>query len=239
MTNLTSNRVSEPSLDQAGKKRIVVVLAYFAIEAGILFLAAGQMAWLEAWIYLALRLSAFLTLGIWAARKNPELINERGRRSDKTKPWDKVFGAIYAPLMLITPAVAGLDAVRYGWSNFPAPWKVVGFVLCIPAMILPYWAMSVNQFMVTTVRLQEERGHRVVRNGPYQYVRHPMYVGAILLLLSGPLLLGSWWALVPGGLATVALLVRTKLEDQTLRLELPGYADYAQRTRYRLLPGIW
>ncbi len=99
--------------------------------------------------------------------------------------------------------------------------------------------MLVNAFLVTTVRIQEERGHRVVTNGPYRFLRHPTYVGAILFTWGGPLLLGSWWALIPGTIAVIAFVVRTYLEDRTLQAELPGYQEYTQQVRYRLLPGVW
>jgi protein-S-isoprenylcysteine O-methyltransferase Ste14 len=89
------------------------------------------------------------------------------------------------------------------------------------------------------VRIQEDRGHQVVTGGPYRYVRHPMYVGIILLFPCMALFLGSWWALVPASLIAILMVIRTALEDRTLRAELPGYAEYAQRVRYRLLPGVW
>jgi len=239
MTGMKSSGTEKPSLDRSGKKRIVTVLLYFSIEGIVLLLAAGRSNWTEAWIYLGLRFLALLTLGVWAARKNLEVVNERGRSSDKTKSWDKVFAAIYAPLIFITPAVAGLDAGRFNWSTMADFWQIIGFLGLIPAMILPYWAMSVNAYMVTTVRIQEERGQQVVVTGPYKYVRHPMYVGSIILSLCGPVLLGSWWALLPGGLSVIALIVRTYLEDKTLQEELPGYKEFTRRTRYRLIPGIW
>jgi protein-S-isoprenylcysteine O-methyltransferase Ste14 len=101
------------------------------------------------------------------------------------------------------------------------------------------WAMGANAFFSEAVRIQEERGHTVVTDGPYRYVRHPGYVGAILALFATPLLLGSLWALIPAGLATIGYVVRTALEDKTLQEELDGYTEYAQQTRYRLLPGVW
>jgi protein-S-isoprenylcysteine O-methyltransferase Ste14 len=239
MTDIVSSENNIAGLDSSGKRRIIQVLVFFSIETGALFVAAGRVNWLEAWVYAGLRLGALLTLGIWAARKNPEIVNERGRSSDNTKSWDKVFGAFYAPLLLITPIVAGLDAGRFNWSVVPTVWKVAGFLALIPAMILPYWAMAENRFLVTTVRIQEERGHQVVTSGPYRFVRHPMYTGGVLLSLGAPLLLGAWWALIPGGLAALALVARTALEDRTLQSELHGYQAFTHRTRYRLLPGVW
>lgn len=227
------------SLNRAGRKRIVVVLTTYAIIFGVMFLSAGTLNWLLAWVYTVITVLSFLTVGMWAARKNPEIINERGRKPENTKSWDKVFGAIYAPMLFLIPAIAGLD-FRYGWSgNISQNISIFSYIGIIPALILPYLAMAENKFLTTTVRLQEERGHYVVSTGPYRFVRHPMYTGAILAHLLTPLALGSWWAFVPGGIATLALIIRTALEDKTLQQELPGYQEYTQKTRYRLFPGIW
>lgn len=236
-----SANIQQPQkLDQDGRRRLVTVLLYLGLEMAILFVAAGRLDWTAAWVYTGARLLTLLVFGIWIVRVNPQLINERGRKPDeKTKPWDKVFAAVFVPTLFVTPLVAGLDAGRFGWSSMALGWQLIGFVALIPAMILPYWAMAVNPFLVTTVRLQDERGQYAVSRGPYRWVRHPMYTGMVFMAAGAPLLLGSWWAFVPMAVATVAVVGRTALEDRTLQAELPGYAEFAQRTRYRLLPGIW
>ncbi len=238
MTKPIELQPEKVTLNEAGKRRLLVVLGFMVINWVILFVAAGTGRWPAAWLFVALQTAVSLTLGLWVARHNPGVINERGRKSDKTKGWDKVFALVYAPQLFLLPIVAGLD-YRYGWTAVPLLWQIVGLLILVPAMVLPYWAMYVNNFLVTTVRLQEERGQYVVTSGPYHYVRHPMYIGAILTMLVTPLALGSWWALVPGGTGALAMIVRTALEDKTLQTELPGYVAYAQQTRYRLLPGIW
>lgn len=235
---MTQTITQKTKLERTGKKRIVVVITYMVIVWAILFAAAGTLNYPAAWAFVTLQATVFLSVGLYVIRVNPEIINERGRKSDKTKSWDKVFAWVYAPQVFLMPLIAGLDH-RYGWSNPISGWQIVGFISLIPGFCLPYWAMMVNDFLTVTVRLQEERGHRPVTHGPYRFVRHPMYVGAILGFIGTPLLLGTWWALIPGGIAVVAMIVRTALEDKTLQAELPGYADYAQHTRYRLLPGIW
>ena len=101
------------------------------------------------------------------------------------------------------------------------------------------WAMITNAYFSTAVRIQDDRGHQVCTTGPYRFVRHPGYVGASLQSLVMPLMFGSLWALIPGALAVLMLVIRTTLEDQTLHEELDGYREYAQKTRYRLLPGTW
>ncbi|MCJ7533093.1 MAG: isoprenylcysteine carboxylmethyltransferase family protein [Anaerolineales bacterium] len=143
--------------------------------------------------------------------------------------------AIYFAL----PLVAGLD-VRFGWAREPSvAWHVVGAVALAVGLGFTSWAMIANAYFSTAVRIQSDRGHTVCRSGPYRFVRHPGYVGFILQSLSVPFLLGSLWALVPGITAAVLMGIRTSLEDRTLQTELPGYQDYVQEVRHRLVPGIW
>lgn len=141
-------------------------------------------------------------------------------------------------MLILTLVVAGFD-FRFGWSAVPLPVIILAYIGVIPGLILPYWAMLVNKFLVPTVRLQEERDQYVVQDGPYRFVRHPMYTGVVLTFLTMPLALGSWWAFIPGGIALLAIIVRTALEDKTLQNELPGYVSYTKSTRYRLIPGVW
>jgi protein-S-isoprenylcysteine O-methyltransferase Ste14 len=143
------------------------------------------------------------------------------------------------PLFSIQPAVAGLDAVRYHWSSMPFEFVYVGIILFALAMVLIASVLVVNPYAESSVRIQTDRGHTVITSGPYRLVRHPMYVGSFLMNLGMPLILGSVWALVLTGVITLLFVWRTAHEDQTLRRELPGYEEYAARTRYRLLPGLW
>jgi len=240
MSDTMSAQSSEirPSLEHSGIRRSVQVLVSVLIIGALLFLSAGRLDWLWARFFLAGWLLLML-MSAFVMHKSPGLINERGRRAENIKGWDKVLMGIYSLVLFTVPVVAGLDAVRFEWSAMPLAWHVIGGVLFIPAMIMPLWAMSANAYLSTMVRIQDDRGHQVVTTGPYRYVRHPMYVGTIFFGLSVPLFLGSWWTFVPCGLIVVLFTIRTALEDRTLREELPGYAEYAQRVRYRLLPGIW
>ena len=228
-----------PSLDRSGVKRIVQVLATGILLGVVLFVSAGRLDWPMAWVYVGLYFVGILVNGIVLGRRSPELINERGRGLRGTKSWDKVWVAISAPLPLIMLVIAGLDAGRFGWSSMPLPLAVAGLMVLVLAYAVIAWAMAANAYFSTAVRIQEDRGHRVVSSGPYRFVRHPGYVGMILMYVGAPVMLGSLWALIPGGLNGVAFIVRTALEDGTLQAELPGYSDYAGRVRYRLLPGIW
>lgn len=235
---MTEERSHKSGLDKSGKKRIIEVVFYFLISGAILFGCAGGLNWPEAWIYLGVGILLGTVASVYVIRRNPEVINERGRRSKNTKTWDKVLGTFMFITLVLFIVIAGLDA-RYGWSQVSLWVKVLAFVAMVPGMILPYLAMLHNPFLATTVRIEEERGHRVATTGPYRWVRHPMYTGVILSWLAGPIFLGSWWAVVPAGVSVVVLIVRTVLEDRTLQKELQGYTDYAARVRYRLVPGVW
>lgn len=221
-------------------------LRYGAQRLGLLFLfacqlfaSAGTLDWPRAWCYLlaalvlevlALSLLAFLA---------PDTLNHRGAFGVGVKRFDKAFIALWLALALVTPAVAGLDAVRFRWSSLPWFLFYGGLVVRVLASLFANWAMVENKHFEQFVRIQEERGHRVVTTGPYRFVRHPGYVAAVVGALTTPLMLGSAWTFIPAGLVALLFVVRTHLEDQTLRRELHGYQQYAQRTRFRLVPGVW
>ncbi len=139
--------------------------------------------------------------------------------------------------MMAVYILSGLD-VRFGWSAMPAWLSVIGALLTLASSILTYGVMAHNQFLSLYGQVAQVRGHRVATSGPYRYVRHPMYLSLVLSWLALALLLGSYWALVPGLLASTVIVVRTALEDRTLREELRGYTDYAIQVRYRLIPAI-
>jgi protein-S-isoprenylcysteine O-methyltransferase Ste14 len=240
MATIINTETRKPGLNRSGIGRLLQVLVGALGMGVVLFVTAGRWDWVAAWVLLIEYSLTVLTLGLWVTRKNPDLINERGRMAANVKGWDKVLMSLYTLMLVVLYVVAGLDAGRYGWSSMPVAVQALGFVSVFVAMALTYWVMLSNPFLSSFVRIQDDRGHQVASTGPYQYVRHPMYVGVVLLFGVGtPLLLGSWWALVPGAIITAIFVVRTALEDRTLRAELPGYAEYAQRVRYRLLPGVW
>jgi protein-S-isoprenylcysteine O-methyltransferase Ste14 len=204
------------------------------------FWAAGRWDWTLGWVYIVLFVGGqgLSTLIVW--RHNPDLLRRRGRMGPGTKWWDKVWLGIFGLLLLATGAVAALDAGRYEWAVTPM-WTVpIGVVLLAIQVHLITWAMVTNPFFEKSVRIQTELSHRVIDSGPYRFVRHPGYIAAISgFLLATPLLLRSGWAFVPAVAASLWFVVRTILEDRTLQNELPGYAEYAQRVRFRLIPGVW
>ena len=162
------------------------------------------------------------------------------RTKEGTQRWDIPFVIIIAMVgPLAVYVVAGLDR-RFGWSApvHPGVSIAAGAVL-IAALLIVERAMHANSFFSSVVRLQHDRGQTVVSSGPYARVRHPGYVGGIIQGACIPPLLGSWWAFLPAGLVVVAFVIRTALEDALLRKSLPGYSAYAERVRWRLLPGLW
>jgi len=166
-------------------------------------------------------------------------MEERSRTADNVKSWDKAIMGVYTVLLFGMLVAAGLDAGRFGLSDMPVALRVLGWLGLVAAFALVWWVMASNPFLSRMVRIQDERGHVVVTTGPYNYVRHPMYVGTITAIFCIPLVLGSFWALIPAVLIDILFVVRTAMEDRTLMEELPGYKEYASRVRYRLFPIIW
>jgi protein-S-isoprenylcysteine O-methyltransferase Ste14 len=205
-----------------------------------LFGGAGRFDWTRGWIYVAMYSICMATAGVVVRRLNPTCLEARSRFWRKnTKRFDKIFMLTYLPLVYLQPTVAGLDAVRFHWTSIPFVAVYPGILLFMMSTILITWVMVVNPHAETTVRIQSDRGHVVISSGPYRFVRHPMYVGAIVMYASAALVLGSMWALAISAVMAIEFVVRTALEDRTLRRELPGYDAYAAVTRYRLVPGLW
>ena len=226
-------------LDQYGRKETARGAIRLIIQAFVLFASAGNLYWTAAWVYIALS-ACFQIFGtIILARMNPEIVNVRGRKPKEVPPFDKIILPIWLLSQFIGLVLAGLDAGRMHWSEVPLILKAVGFLGMAGGAALIIWSMAVNAHFEITVRIQNDRDHRVCSAGPYRFVRHPGYSGVILAGLGSPLLLGSWVALIPGAMTLVLFTWRTMLEDRMFIARLPGYSDFASRTRYRLAPGLW
>jgi protein-S-isoprenylcysteine O-methyltransferase Ste14 len=216
-------------------------LVGLAIMLVLLFVPAGTLAWPAAWVFLLEFSIASLLITRWLLRHNPALLEERMKpliQRDQ-KPWDKALMAVFLLLWCAWFIVMALDAVRFGWSVVPLWVQALGVLAIAVSMYIMFLIMRTNSFATPVVKIQAERGHRVVSDGPYAIVRHPMYSGALLLILGTPLLLGSWWGLALSPLLVLLFAVRAVKEERTLMAELPGYAGYAARVRYRLIPGVW
>jgi len=228
------------------KKKIspaAIVLMLFAI-LGIPFLPlliSWQWDWWEAWVYAIVFILGFAVSRLLAARRHPDLLSERAHYMHQTdaKAWDKKLSPMVGLGSGFIPLVAGLDAL-FSWSaSFSLHVKILALVIILVGFALGSYALIENRFFSGMVRIQVERGHRVVSGGPYRWVRHPGYAGSLLAYLASPIWLDSWWALLPAIIITILLFIRTYLEDKTLQDELDGYREYASKVRFRLIPGIW
>ena len=222
-------------------KLITQTAVWIAAMAAVLFVAAGTVRWPAAWVFLAEMAGLGLAIGLWLARRDPALLAERLTAGFQAaqKTWDKVFMATVFVLWTSWLALMALDAVRFGWSRMPVWAQGIGAILIALCMTIACLAFRENSYAAPVVKIARERGHRVVSTGPYACVRHPMYAGALLFFVGTPLLLGSWYGLAVTPVLIVVLAARAVMEERTLAEELPGYREYAQRVRYRLIPGVW
>jgi len=205
----------------------------------VFFWTAGKFDWLRGWIYIVLLACGQGTSTFYVWWKDPELLRRRSEIGEGTKTWDKVLVRLFVVLYFVMLITAALDE-RLGWSAMSWWLWLVGTAMYIIFMIVLTWAMCVNPHFEKFVRIQDDRGHRVIDAGPYRIIRHPGYLAIILgFVLPVPFILGSWCAFVLAFLAVLCLVIRTAWEDRTLRKELSGYEDYTRRVRYRLLFGIW
>jgi protein-S-isoprenylcysteine O-methyltransferase Ste14 len=210
------------------------------ILAAFLFLFAGRMDWTLAWAYILVWLATKWMYVLVLARRNPSLLLERSHEHENRQRWDKPIQSINVLFSIMAFIVAALDAGRYHWGReVPGGLIIASFVLYFGLNLLALWATLSNPFHSDESRIQSEREQYVVSDGPYRYVRHPSYLAGVLMWVTSPLMLGSWWGLLPGVFAALMVVVRTTLEDRMLHEELNGYGAYAQKVRYRLVPGIW
>ena len=209
-----------------------------AVFGGFIFVHANRLGWTLGWIYMGMVAAALIVNLVCLLLWNPELIWRHMRVSRFAKAWDKVWAAL-SVLAVIAFCVVAVREARDGVLREPGTAWLLGFAIFSTGWALAIWSMAVNPFFEKTVRIQTEHGHRVIDTGPYSYVRHPGYVGFLGWIISTPLLLASPWAFIPALITALLLVIRTALEDRTLRDELPGYIEYANRVRFRLIPGLW
>ncbi len=239
---MSANTVNEEADKTTSPRQWIRLVVVYLLIPLILFICGGDPGWWQAWLYSMLILAAGIGGRMWAEQRHPGLTSERQNIENiqNAKAWDKVL----APLMAVSVGfpmviVAGLDH-RFNWSSeFPLWLIIIGIILILLGYTFAAWAMAENRFFSSVVRIQTERGHVVCDSGPYRFVRHPGYAGNILALFGIVLALNSAWTLIPATVASIIAVIRTVLEDQALQEELSGYRDYAQRVRYRLIPGIY
>lgn len=230
------------NLQQAISPRVVIQMLLAVVVMPFLpLLISWRWDWWEAWVYAILYILGFAASRALAARRHPDLLAERARfmQHENVKPWDRLLAPLVVLVSGLIAVVAGLDALL-GWSpRFGLAVKILSLVIILAGYALGSYALIENRFFSGMVRIQAERGHRVVSSGPYRWIRHPGYAGALLGYLGTPFLLDSPWAFLPAAISSALLIIRTDLEDRALQAELEGYRDYARRVRYRLLPGVW
>jgi protein-S-isoprenylcysteine O-methyltransferase Ste14 len=218
----------------------LVSLAITLVVMGVLmFWPAGTLDWSRGWWFIGVFVAAILVSIAILAQVNPEIFAARAKvTAAGTKGWDKVIVTIVLVAFAAILPVAGFD---YRLQLAQAPdWLVIGgYILFVIGFAGTGWAQAVNRHFEPSVRIQSDRGHTVIDSGPYAYVRHPGYIFGSLLGFGCALALGSLWALVPSAVLAAGLAIRTLLEEETLVAELPGYAEFRQRTRYRWIPGVW
>ncbi len=222
--------------------RVVIQMTLVVLVAPFLpMIVSGQWDWWQAWAYAVASISAFIVSRLIANRRHPDLIKERARfmEAKDTKPWDKVLAPLLGLGSILILVAAGLEKYYVQTPASSLIWNLIALFGILLGYGFSSWALIENRFFSGTVRIQTERGHHVVSTGPYRIVRHPGYAGGMLGYLFIPPLLDSLWAWIPTLLLCVVMVVRTALEDKTLQAELPGYKEFAQKTRYRLLPGVW
>ena len=234
---MQTTHASFPELMRKFIRRTTLSLIFLA---AVLFGAAGSFDWPEAWIYLAFTALLSFGGGLWLARRDPGLLAERlGSLIQRDqKGWDKLLMGVMITAWIFWLALIGLDR-RFGWSEVPLPLQLLGFALLCLGSYLVFLTFKANSYAAPVVKIQNARGHAVVSGGPYAYVRHPMYAGALLFVLGAPLLLGSWWGLGAAVAVFPIIGVRAVLEERMLEAELEGYADYARRVRFRIVPHLW
>jgi protein-S-isoprenylcysteine O-methyltransferase Ste14 len=215
-------------------------LIWTAAMGVLLFAPAGTLHWPEAWLFLATIAITGVAGGLWLARVDPALLEERLRpMMQKDQPAaDKKIVLAFGFTALFWFLAIGLD-VRLHGIRVPVALQALGLAMLLSSFGFIMWVMRANSFAAPVVKLQTERGHRVISSGPYAFVRHPMYSGAVLFFLGAALLLGAWWGLAMAPLFTALFAFRIPIEERALVAGLPGYADYAARVRYRLVPGLW
>jgi protein-S-isoprenylcysteine O-methyltransferase Ste14 len=222
--------------------RVVVQVLLFVVVIPFLpLLISRRWEWWEAWVYAISAILGFAISRLLAGRRYPDLLAERARllQHENAESWDRVLAPLVGLGGGLIPLVAGLNAL-FAWSpTFTLPVKIVSLVIILAGYLLASYALIENRYFSGVVRIQTDRGHQVVSSGPYRWIRHPGYAGALLSYLATPVFLDAPWAFLPAVFLTVMLVIRTRLEDRTLQDRLEGYHDYARRVRYRLLPGVW
>jgi protein-S-isoprenylcysteine O-methyltransferase Ste14 len=210
-----------------------------AAMSGLIFFSSGRLDYWQGWVFFGVNL-AIVGLTAWVFRDDLGLVSERLNPGKGIKWWDKGYFIMSTPLYFAAVIVSAIDAGHRHGSRQPTAViyiLVLGVYLAGQALFM--WAKRVNPFFSSVARIQSERGQSVCREGPYRFCRHPGYLGGLLFGLATPIVLGSYWGLIPQTLAACLLVGRTFLEDRMLTRDLLWYTEYKRAVRFRLVPGLW
>lgn len=221
--------------------RIVLLIFFIVVIPLLPLLISRQWDWWEAWVYAFVTIVGFVVSRALAARNHPDLLAERARfmQHEDTASWDKTLAPLVGLGGGLIPLVAGLDALFNGSPTFSLPLKGASLIIFLAGYALASYALIENRYFSGTVRIQTERNHKVVSGGPYRWMRHPGYAGALLSYVATPVFLDAVWAFLPVLFLGSVLVLRTSLEDKLLKNQLKGYCEYARQVPYRLLPRVW
>ena len=217
------------------KKLIVRFLVVLLVLFAIFFLPAGTFVYWEAWVYLAILFGTLLSIAIYVVKNDPELLARRMRMREKEPKQQLIIKLAYIPFVLAY-LLPGFDQ-RFVWSNVPVSVVVIADILILLGYVIVFLALRENRYASRIIEV--EQGQTVISSGPYAIIRHPMYLGALPLYALSPLALGSYWAMIPAILIIPFIVARILNEESVLARDLNGYQEYMQKTRYRLIPGMW
>ena len=225
------------SIGKISGKLILKSLSFIVLIVVVIFISAGRLDYWQGWAYTGLNL-IFLIVSYFLLPS--ELIQERLEPDKGVKKWDLVFQKVSIPVFLAILIISALDGGRFYWyPQIPFYIIIIGIFLYAIGQIIILWAKMVNKYFSSVVRIQTERGQTVCKEGPYSFIRHPGYLGGLLYSIATPLVLGSFWGLIPVAISLLLLFIRTNLEDETLQKELEGYTEYTREVKYKILPRIW
>ena len=237
--NMSKQEDSNELPQKLSVSQIVPGILGSAVFFGLWFWIAGRVTWWQGWAFL-LTFIIYVSILMWRLSKvNPKLVRERNLPADKAEAWDRVVMGIYSVFLVVTLIVSALDGGRYIWSAIPLGVQMIGWILLIVAGTIVWHVMMTNAYLSSWARIQDDRGQVVIQEGMYGRIRHPMYLGIMVSFLGIPLMLNSWWAMIPSIVIVGLFVYRTYREDQMLKDSLAGYAEYTEKVRHRLLPGIW
>jgi protein-S-isoprenylcysteine O-methyltransferase Ste14 len=217
------------------RKVLIRIALILPVLWAVFFIPAGTLAYWEAWVYLAVLLIPFAFAVLYLFKTSPALL-ERRMQTREREPAQRRLISLSLLWFILAFILPGLDR-RFGWSDVPVPVVLAADLLVLLGYGIVILAFRENQYASRIVQVEQDQ--QVITTGPYALVRHPMYLGVLLMYAASPLALGSYWALIPALVIVPILVVRIANEEQVLERELPGYPEYRQATRYRLLPGIW